>query len=203
MAVGAYPGSFNPPTVAHLAVADAARRRCGLVRVDLVVSRVALGKEGVERPRLEDRLGVLAAVAATRPWLGVAVTDARLLADVAEGYDVVVLGADKWAQVVDPAWYGGSEEARDAAVARLARVAVAPRPPFPLPRGAGITVLDVEGAHAEVSSTAVRAGRGEWMAPEAAAFDARTGAWSDPARYEAWLAAGGPAGPGDDGLARR
>ena len=199
VAVGAYPGSFNPPTVAHLAVAEAAWRQCGLERVDLVVSRVALGKEGVERPRLEDRLAVLEEVPAARPWLGVAVTDARLLADVAEGYDVLVVGADKWAQVLDPAWYGGSAAARDAALARLPRVAVAPRPPFPPPGarvpGVEVAVLGLEAGHAEVSSTAVRTGRAEWMLPEATAFDARTGAWSDPARYEAWLAGRGPAGP--------
>jgi hypothetical protein len=34
----------------------------------------------------------------------------------------------------------------------------------------------------------VRAGRHEWMASEARAFDERTGAWSDPERYERWLA---------------
>ncbi|MBO0731843.1 MAG: hypothetical protein J2P57_21470 [Acidimicrobiaceae bacterium] len=50
MTVGAYPGSFNPPTVAHLAIADAARRVMGLERVDFVVSRVALGKEDVAVP---------------------------------------------------------------------------------------------------------------------------------------------------------
>jgi len=37
MAVGCYPGSFNPPTIAHLAVADAARRQAGLDSVDLVL----------------------------------------------------------------------------------------------------------------------------------------------------------------------
>ena len=42
-----------------------------------------------------------------------------------------------------------------------------------------------------VSSTAVRAGRREWMAPEAAAFDEATGAWSDPARYARWRAENG------------
>ena len=57
-------------------------------------------------------------------------TDAQLITDIAAGYDVVVMGADKWAQVRDPAWYDGSTAARDAALARLARVLVAPRPGF-------------------------------------------------------------------------
>ena len=51
--VGVYPGSFNPPTTAHLAIADAARAQRGLSRIDLVISRVALAKEGVEHPRFE------------------------------------------------------------------------------------------------------------------------------------------------------
>lgn len=186
MAVGAYPGSFNPPTIAHLAIAEAAVRACGLERVDLVVSRVALAKEDVSRPLLEHRLEVLEAVAASRPWLGVAVTTAQLLVDVAAGYDVLVVGADKWAQVLDPVFYGGSPAARDEAVARLPHVAVAPRPPHPVPDHA--TALDLPAHLGEVSSTAVRGGRSAWMCEEAAAFDERTGAWSDPPRYERWLA---------------
>jgi Cytidylyltransferase-like len=186
MTTGAYPGSFNPPTRAHLAIAQAAVRQLGLDRLDLIVSRVALGKEGVERPQLQDRLMVLEEVAASRPWLGALVTDHRLLADVAAGYDVVVMGADKWAQVVDPAWYGGSAAARDEAVARLPRVVVAPRPGYDT---VGVHVLDVDPDHLHVSSTAARSHRADWMVPEAAAFDARTGAWTDPARYDRWLRA--------------
>ena len=42
--VGVYPGSFDPLTVAHLAVAEAAVVHLGLVRVDLAISTDALGK---------------------------------------------------------------------------------------------------------------------------------------------------------------
>jgi hypothetical protein len=188
--VGCYPGTFDPPTVAHLAVAEAAVAAAGLARVDLVVSRLPLGKEDRVVPTLADRLDVLRQVAADRPWLGVAVTDHRLIADLAAGYDVVVLGADKWRQVHDPAWYGGSTDARDAAVARLPRVLVAPRAGDHPP---GVELLPVDEAHHHVSATAIRAGDPgamAWMLPEAAAFDARTGAWSDPGRYEPGL--GGP-----------
>jgi hypothetical protein len=178
---GAFPGSFNPLTLGHLAVAEAARVQYQLELVDLVVSRVALAKETVERPRFEDRVAVLQAAAATRPWLGVVVTDDQLIADIAAGYDVVVMGADKWAQVVDLAFYGGSTKARDAALARLPAVAVAPRPPFAVPDG----VLVLEVSH-DASSTAVRDGRVDWMAPEAAELDRSTGAWSDPERYDSW-----------------
>ena len=72
---------------------------------------------------------MLARLVAGRPELGVVVTDAQLVADIARGYDVVVMGADKWAQVNDPAWYD-SPAARDAALAALPRVLVVPRPGF-------------------------------------------------------------------------
>ncbi len=183
--VGSYPGTFNPPTVAHLAIAEAAREQGRLDRVELVVSEMPLGKEPAV-PALADRVSVLEAVASGRPWLAVRVTTRKLIADLAEGYDAVVVGADKWLQVVDPAWYGGSLVARDEAVAQLPRVLLVPRPghtlPADLPEGA--LVLDVDAAHGAVSSTAVRAGRLDWMVDEAAAYDRETGAWTDPERSQ-------------------
>lgn len=194
MAVGVYPGSFNPPTIAHLAIAEAAVEQCELDRVDLVISRNALGKDDRAMVRVADRLAVLRLIAHTRPWLGVDVTDARLVADIADGYSVLVVGADKWEQIIDPAWYDGAEAERDAVVARLPRVAIAPRAGFadvrhpgdPVPPEA--TLLDVHPDNHQVSATRVRDGRTEWMLPEAMAFDKQTGAWTDPDRYDAWVA---------------
>ena len=166
--IGCYPGSFDPPTVAHLAVAEAAVA-AGLDRVDLVISRRALGKEHLDRS-LDRRLAVLDAVAATRPWLGVAVTDAQLITDIARPYDAVVMGADKWRQVLDIAWYASAAE-RDAAVASLPMVLVAPRGDD---RPEGVRLLDVDEAHLHVSATAVRDGRlhaERWALPEAIAAD--------------------------------
>jgi len=182
---GVYPGSFNPPTVAHLAIARAAVAQLGLARLDLSVSRVALGKEDLSVPTLADRLAVLREVVDGEAGLRVRVTDARLLADVAAGYDVLVVGADKWAQVLDPGWYG-APGALDAALTRLPRVAVAPRTGTPLaapPPGVQLVVLDLDAAHADVSATLARGGRSDLMLPAAAHFDATTGAWSDPDRY--------------------
>jgi nicotinic acid mononucleotide adenylyltransferase len=180
--VGVYPGSFNPPTIAHLAIAQSALRHAELSRVDLVVSRVALGKEHVELPLLDDRVTVLHDVAQSHPWLSVQVTDARLLVDIAHGYDVLIMGADKWAQVLDPTWYG-SEAARDAALAELPRVVVARRPGFGI---AGAEELPLDHDHGHVSSSAARDGQSDLMLPEAAAFDAATGAWTDSMRYRAF-----------------
>jgi nicotinic acid mononucleotide adenylyltransferase len=181
--VGCYPGSFNPPTVAHLAIAQAALLQGELERIDWVVSRVALGKEQVQIPTLDDRVSVLEAVARTRPWLRVRVTDDRLVADIAHGCDVLIVGADKWAQMLDASWYD-SDAARDAALARLPRVLVAPRRGVQVPLGdAEALILDDD--HGHVASTAVREGRLDLMLPEAAEFDAATGAWTDPERYRA------------------
>jgi Cytidylyltransferase-like len=186
--VGVYPGSFNPPTVAHIAIAAAAREQRSLERVVLVVSRSPINKEHVDRPLFEHRVDVLRAEAARHRWLDVEVTDARLLVDIARGYDVLVMGADKWAQVNDAAYYNDDPAARDAALAALPALAIAPRPPFAVPPEHS---LIVDAAHVFVSSSEARAGSTEWMAPAARAFDRRTGAWSDPARYEQWLRDGG------------
>jgi hypothetical protein len=181
---GVYPGTFNPPTTAHVEIARTALAHHRLDRVDLAVSRLPFDKEHVERPLLVHRLEVLAAVADATPGLGVVVTDARLIVDIATGYDLVVMGADKWAQIHDLSYYD-DEAHRDGALARLPEVAVAPRPPDPVPPDRRLPVPDWVG---EVSSSAVRENAVlRWMAPAAAAFDARTGAWSDPPRYEAWL----------------
>ena len=94
------------------------------------------------------------------------------------------MGADKWAQVNDPRYYGDDERARDDAVAALPELAIAPRPPFAVPQDAA---LSLPPEHAAVSSSAVRAGERAWMSPAAAEFDIRTGAWSDPERYLRWV----------------
>jgi hypothetical protein len=159
--VGVYPGSFDPLTIAHLAVAEAAVSQLGLERVDLAISRDALGKTHLGGHTVAGRVAAIERAAATRPWLGVVVVGSRLIADIADGYDAVVMGADKWAQVNDPAWYGDDPAARDAALARLPRVAVAPRGGVAVPDH---LVLEVPDHVADVSATAVRNGRHEWAA---------------------------------------
>ena len=176
---GVYPGTFNPPTVAHLAVAVAARAQRGLHTVDLVLSRRPINKEHVEVPSFADRVAVLEAVSRRIGWLQVKITEATLIVDIAEGYDVVIMGADKWEQVNDPRYYA-DDVARDDAVRRLPEVALAPRPPVNIPIGMALHLPDHFG---EVSSSAVRAGHAHWMLPEAAEFDRLTGAWSDTERY--------------------
>jgi len=186
--LGIYPGSFNPPTTAHLAIADAARRQRKLDQVFLAHSHDVLGKDLVERPLFRHRAQVLEEVAADHDWLGAMVATKRLLADIAEGYNVVVMGADKWHQIQELQWYD-DEADRDATLARLPEVAVAPRPPLSVPPELRLDLPPsaVEG----VSSTEARAGRLDHMAPAARRFAQRSGAWIDPERYERWLSSDG------------
>lgn len=160
---GVYPGSFDPPTIAHVAIAEAAVRAAALDHLDFAISRAPLGKDATNQRSLETRLGALERLASTRPPLGVVVTDHRLITDIAADYDVVVMGADKWAQVRDAAWYD-SADARDAALRRLPRVLVAPRPGFEVV-GAERLELPVDFGH--VSSTAARTGSHHLIVPEA------------------------------------
>lgn len=174
-----YPGSFDPPTIAHLAIAEAAARHPEVSEVRLVLSVETLGKTG-HHASLAARAAVVAEMVATRPRLGCGQTSARLIVDIAEeaGAGAVVVGADKWAQIVDPAWYGGSTRRRDDVLRRLPLVLLARRagaPPLPPPAGLGAEIHPLAiGAHlGEVSATRVRGGERELMVPEAQ----RAGHW--------------------------
>ena len=168
---GVFPGSFNPPTHAHIAIAAEARKCHGLDVVDLCLSRVTLAKEHVVRPTIDERAAVLRLVADQHGWLGVKVTDASLLAEIATGYDVVIMGADKWHQIHDPAFYRTPED-RDAAIASLPAPAIVPRDGLHVPARHR---LELDAEYASVSSTAARRGRRDWMLPEAR----ESGLWDD------------------------
>jgi phosphopantetheine adenylyltransferase len=165
-----YPGSFNPPTVGHLAIIEAAIDTHRLVRLDLVVSRRALAKGVIEHPTLDQRVEVIRGSVAHLPEVSVVVTDLQLIADIAAGYDIVVMGADKWRQVNDLVFYDSIEH-RDRALAALPRLAVAGRGHDPVPEHAR---LDVPGDIDAVSSSAARSGTTEWMTAEAIA----SGLWT-------------------------
>jgi phosphopantetheine adenylyltransferase len=179
----AYPGSFDPPTVAHLAVAIAARNHIPDASIELVVSRDALGKSAsAHGPSLEARLDVLRTVAADHPWLGVTVTEQRFIADIAHGYTAVVVGADKWRQIIDPAWYADEAEC-ERMRARLPRVLVVPRADDDLgDAGLDFEILAIPREFRDVSATAARSGANHLMLPAAARYAERTGHWGTSAR---------------------
>ena len=162
---GVYPGTFDPPTIGHLAICEAVIDHHRLAGLDLVVSRNPLAKNVMEQPSLEERIAVIEASTAHLEIVRVVVTELRLIADIADGYDLVVMGADKWHQVNDPVFYD-SEDHRDEAIDRLPTLAVATRGADPVPIEHRLIVPD----HIdEVSSTAARSGRSEWMTAQAIA----------------------------------
>lgn len=175
---GVYPGSFNPPTLGHLAVMEAAVTQRCLERLDLVVSRRPLGKGIAVEPRIEDRVAVLAESVAHLSMIEVVVTDAQLLADIAGDYDVVVMGADKWTQIHQLEFYGGSAAARDAAMTSLPELAIAPRPPFRVPPE---HLLTIDTTHADTSSSRARSGDLSLMTAAARRFAERHGVWGSAA----------------------
>ena len=150
MRTAVYPGSFNPPTVAHLEISRAVKAHCHIDNIVWSVSQIALGKEGVTTPRFQDRLTVLEQVASDYEWLQVTVTNAQLLADIASGYDLLVMGADKWHQIHDPVFYDDDPVLRDEALSNLPQVAIAPREPFNAPAD---LVLPIPENLVSVSST--------------------------------------------------
>lgn len=169
---GVYPGTFDPPTIGHLAVVEAALDQRRLDRLDLVVSRRPLAKDVPVRPSLHERLEVIEASVAHLGVVAVVVTDLRLIADIAEGYDVVVMGADKWHQVNDAGFYR-SHAHRDDALARLPEIAVAGRDGIDVEPRLRLHVPDHVNT---VSATAARDGRHAWMTPAAR----ESGHWGEP-----------------------
>jgi hypothetical protein len=146
-------------------------------RLDVVVFSIStdpLGKNRYGQSPLEDRVAVLEVEASRCSWLDVQVTEAQLLVDIADGFEVLVLGADKWSQIQDPVFYGGDIAARDAALAGLPTLAVAPRPPHDAPSE---LLLEIDPNLGVVSSTSVRHGRSEHMSPAGHQHAEATGLW--------------------------
>ncbi len=187
---GVYPGSFNPPTIAHIAIAEIAAEQRGLTSVTLAVSRVALAKESVVVPDFDDRIAVLENLVDEHPLLELFVTDLQLLVDISEGFDTVILGADKWHQIQDLSFYADAA-ARDDAMRRLPTPTLFPRSPHPVDPAMALQLTPEQHALiANVSSSAARDGNLDFMAPHAREFDARSGAWTDRSRYARYRSAG-------------
>ena len=173
MTTAIYPGSFNPPTIGHLEIVRSAIEHLSLSRIDLAISEVALGKENVKAPSIDDRLNILQGSVSGISGAHVVRTSKQLIADIAEGYDVVVLGADKWAQLQDLAFYNDEAHMRDC-LGRLPRLAVAPRNNIPVPEE---ILLKVSEEISPISSSVVRQGKFEWMTDEAKKYGQANSFW--------------------------
>src|SRR5258708_7720901 len=137
-----FPGSFNPPTTAHLAMLKQARHFAylhGHMKVYAAISKHIVDKEAVERPLLVDRIVLLDTV--LRHHLrhtGIMLFNRGLYVEQAEAVRACstyspkvtelyfLVGFDKIVQILDPRYY----EYRDAALHELfalAELLVAPR----------------------------------------------------------------------------
>lgn len=80
--IGLLPGAFNPPTLAHTAVAREARLQYGLDQVVFLLPQ-AFPHKGYEGASFEDRLGMLRSVAGGEKGFAVASSDRGLFIDIA------------------------------------------------------------------------------------------------------------------------
>lgn len=132
--IGILPGSFNPLTNAHTALAQAALDH-GIDTLYLALSRRTVNKEGVTRPSQADRALVLCRYAVRQPRHGVLAFNRGLYTEQAVAARQLfphaatitfVTGFDKAAQIFDSRYY----DDRDAALVQLfaqATLLVAPR----------------------------------------------------------------------------
>ncbi|HEY8884371.1 MAG TPA: hypothetical protein VIO35_03590, partial [Chloroflexota bacterium] len=130
------PGSFNPPTTAHLALAESVLASGKVDAVCFLLATRTVNKERVEGAALADRLLMLQELAKDRPAaMGAALVNRGLFVDQAQIARAAfpglrdlwfVVGFDKIVQIFDHRYYAD----RDAALTELFRLAaflVAPR----------------------------------------------------------------------------
>lgn len=210
--VGILPGSFNPPTLAHLELARAARRRFDLDHVVFSLSSVVVDKERVEGLIREDRLLLLSLATREHPWAAVAVINRGLYSDQVPAFEAsfggaadlwFIVGMDKVLQIFDPKYYDDRDHALNALFA-CTRLIAANREdwdgedlralleqPENLPYRDRVRPLSLPALFKDQSSSAVRRGAGaapEGVLPRPARdFIAATGAFRN--RYDLRAAA--------------
>ncbi len=212
--VGVLPGSFNPPTAAHLELARAARRRFELDAVAFSLSSVIVDKERVEGLCREDRLLLLSLMTADDPWAAAVVVNRGLYSEQAPacrtcfGGDAdlrFIVGMDKVLQIFDPRYYEDRDAALDTLFAHVRLIAAnredwgdeALRALLDRPENAPyrdrVQPLTLPPHLRDQSSSAVRRGveggepAGDAVTPAVREFIEATGAYREP--YELRLAA--------------
>lgn len=129
--VGILPGSFNPPTIAHLELARAARSRFRLDHVVFSLSSVIVDKERVEGLCREDRLLLLSLLSREHPWTAVTVVNRGLYSEQVPAFRNTfgaadlrfIVGMDKVLQIFDPKYYDDRDRALDALFAQVRLIA--------------------------------------------------------------------------------
>ena len=133
--IGLFAGTFNPLTLAHTALVEAASTRGGIDRVLWTLALASIDKESVARATIVDRLVQLLASVAVSPSHSVMVVNRGLYVDevdiaqshlTGEPELVVLVGYDKIVQIFDPRYYSDRSRELDDLFGR-ARFLVAPR----------------------------------------------------------------------------
>lgn len=203
-----FPGSFNPPTNAHLALLEQAwhfANAHGPMRIYAAMSTHTTDKESVTRPLLLDRIILLEIVLRHHlPHTGIMLVNRGLYVEQAEGIHrcfpqvmqlYFLIGYDKIVQILDPRYY----EDRDAALKELFALAeflVAPRgnagaedlkdllsKPENKQFARHIHALPLNSAYREISSTRIRQNpeaHAEDVPPEVMQFIRETHAYDAP-----------------------
>lgn len=203
-----FPGSFNPPTTAHLAMLKQARQFGhvhGGMRVYAAMSKRTTGKETVERPLLVDRILLLDTVLHNHaPYTGILLFNRGLYVEQAEairsqypevGQLFFLLGFDKIVQVFDARYYENRDKALRELFA-LAEILVAPRAgagaaeltallaqPENAPFAGNVHLLPLDTTFRDISSSHIRqsvAAREQDVPPEVLRFIRETRAYSPP-----------------------
>jgi len=203
-----FPGSFNPPTNAHIAMLRQAQHCEQLQdagKVYAAVSKHTTDKEHVERPLLVDRVALLESVLRHHvPGVGIILFNRGLYVEQAEGIRAAfpavtklyfLLGFDKIVQIFDAHYYVDRDKAlRD--LFSLAEVLVAPREdagarelqalleaPQNRQFASFVHLLPLDASYRDVSSTQIRqdfAGHQQYVPSEVARFIRETGVYASP-----------------------
>ncbi|WP_172631921.1 hypothetical protein [Dictyobacter arantiisoli] len=134
-----FTGSFNPPTVAHIALLKQAQHyiqaRHGM-HLYAAFSKRTVDKEGVERPLILDRITLLQSILHKRmPRTGILLFNRGLYVEQAQAIRrtfprvkrvLFLMGFDKIVQIFDPHYYADRDAALEALFAQ-AELLVAPR----------------------------------------------------------------------------
>lgn len=116
-------GAFDPPTLAHVAVLDAASRSES-VPAAVCMTKVILARSPDELLSIEQRLEIIDVVAGARSY-GLALANRGTYVDVhramrATGIEATfVIGSDKVGQLADPSFYSDGRRGVDATFAEV------------------------------------------------------------------------------------
>jgi nicotinic acid mononucleotide adenylyltransferase len=171
-------GSYNPPTNAHLALAEASLQAIPQANLFLILGTTIINKEATERATLLDRVVLLEEIVRRSRDMGVFLTNQGLYVEQAKAIRaafpraselIFVVGFDKIEQIFDARYY----QDRDAALTKLFSLAsflVAPRAdheaadiaallnqPGNQQFQTNVRLLPFPGAYREVSSSQIRA----------------------------------------------